>query len=434
MKLQTTLEFVILLSAVASFGVFAISAYSGLLRQQRSAYASVINRSADVNVPADVPSEANSTIFLYASMPNVSYVNKSNALQIVVALQRASALLNLKAIGSQQYGITPSTYSNISVSGTEILPFSVVPTEQGPLNVSVGIEYANGTFIRNLTAESFAVLQGQNQTTQSGYSFSASINRRNESVLYGISNASPIYTVSIWSHCSFIDIYGHQLPIKDQCGGANWYLFVHNNYCYWNYYSPALTYCVELFPTNTSVRQVQASQSYEYNITLSLWNRSETLSSEIGNTNKISTVVGAGGTSCGTASVESVSGTGPQDYENYVVVNTTKGRWQTNMSNYNAYQQALNNLVSVMNYYNNTNGNVDAANEAVNALNSTALRFITSGHTTSDDNCNLVVQGSGLRYSCKPLSVLYYSIDAILNHSGAAHQLISVQGSTVNVT
>ncbi len=436
MKAQATLEFIILLSAIAAFGSFAISTYAGLLHQQHAAYLSLLNKSANAAVLASTPSSTGNELFIYASMANVSYVNRSNSLQVVVALPEGTTLLSLKAAGSQQYGVAPSAYYNISASGMDILPFSVVPTAQGPLNVnmSADIAYGNGTLTRNLTVESFAVPPGSNLTAPTNIELSASIDRHNESVLYGISNAIPVYTVSMWSHCSYVNVWFQQLSIQDQCGYASWYFFQHNSDCYWNDGGLPITYCVALTPTNTSVRQVQSRQSYAYSITISLSNRSTVLRSDINSIATTFPVLGPGGKSDGNASIEGVSGTAAQGYSNYMVLNTTRSRWQVNVGDYNAYQQPLNNFESIMTYYNNTNGNVGAIGEAMGALNSAASTFIASSPAASTDSCEIVVQGSEWYYACAPFSPLYYSIDARLNLSGIAHQLLSVQGSTINVT
>jgi hypothetical protein len=436
MRSQTTLEFVILLSAIAAFGSFAISVYAGLLRQQHTAYFSLLNGSMNTTALVNASSSTGSEPFLYASMANILYVNRSNSLQVVVALPESATLLSLKATGSQQYGIAPSAYYNISASGMEILPFSVVPTVQGPVNVGISadIAYGNSTIARNLTVESFAISQGANLTALVNGELSTSIDRHNEYVFYSISNATPVYTAEMWSFCSRVNMYYQQRPIQFQCGNANWYFFEFDPYCYWDNGGLPRTYCVELTPTNTSVRQMQSQQSYAYNITVTLFNRSTALYSDINSTAAVFPVLGADGKDYGDASVEGVSGTGTQAYSNYMVLNTTESRWQTNMSDYSAYQQALNNLVSVMDYYNNTGGDVDSISEAISALNSTALRLIASNLAVNTNDCDIIVQGPKWYYSCKPFSLLYYNIDARLNMSRVVHQLLAVQGSTVNVT
>ena len=369
-------------------------------------------------------------------MSNVSYVNKSNPLQVVVALPAGTKLLSLKAEGMQQFGIAPDAYYNISAIGMDILPFSVVPTVQGLVNIGIRAEiaYGNGTVIRNMTVESFAVLQGSNITAPTYLGLSASIDRHNESVLYGVSNAIPIYTVSMWSHCSFVNMWFQQRPIQYQCGNANWYFFGDDPYCYWNNGGLPITYCVELTPTNTSIRQVQGRQSYAYNITVSLSNTSTALHADINGTATTFSVLGADGKSHGNASVTEVNGAATQGYGSYSILNTTSSRWQANASDYSAYQQALNNLDSVMAYYNNTSGNVETISEAMEALNSASSGFVTSAPAANVDNCNIVVQGPEWHYACAPLSPLYYDIDARLNLSGVVHQLLSVQGTTINVT
>jgi hypothetical protein len=432
MRAQTTLEFVILLSAIAAFGSLAIGTYAGVLGKQKAAYGSIIN---NTTATASAPTYASGSPFLYASMPSISYLNRSNPLQVIVALPVGATLTSLKAVGAEQYGIVPSAYYNISAPGTEILPFSIVPSVQGPVsvNMSAEIAYANGTLARNLTAVSFAVPQGTDTAALADGGFSAMIARHNESVLYGISNATPVYEAKMWSHCSAINGAGGQFPLQWQCGNANWYFFGFDTTCYWNDGGRPITYCVELVPTNTSSRQVQYQQSYAYNVTLALFNGGADLYSDLNSTDPESQVFGSGGKDYGIADVEGVSGDGGLGYGDLMMLNNTQKEWQANMSEYDAYQQALNNLISTMEYYNNTGGDPGAAAQDISGLNTTALKLTLQGTQSGNGNCS-VVGNAVWHYACKPAYPLYYSIDARLNISGLSNQVLSVQGSTVNVT
>ena len=238
----------------------------------------------------------------------------------------------------------------------------------------------------------------------------------------------------MWSHCSYVNMFFQQSSIKSQCGDANWYFFGFDSNCYWNNGGLPITYCVKLMPTNTSVRAVQSGKSYDYNITVSLFNNRAAFYSDLNRTSAAFPMIGSDGNNYGNETVESVSGADTQSYDSHVILNTTASRWQTNTSDYSTYQQALNNLDSVMSYYNNTSGNLDAIREAMSAFNSTALRLIEMDHVFNTDGCSIMVQGPEWHYSCKPPSPLYYNIDARLNPGSTVNQLISVQGSTINVT
>lgn len=427
---QTALEFLVILAAVSAFGVFAIGTYSGLAHQQRSAYLSALNHSAGSNVP-DSAHGAEAEPFLYASIQNVSYVNRSSALQVVVALPGSGRISSMEVAGAHGYGVFPGAYYNRSFSGIEILPFSIVPSSPGPLDIEISakIEYGGRIATKNLTAQSFAVLQGPG-TGPAQAGFTASISRHSESILYPLSNATPAYTARMWSHCSFLDFFYHQMSLQVQCRSASWYFFMFDAYCG----QGPRTYCVELDPTNTSVRSIRQQQLYAYNVTLSLYNGSAALYADLSSARNASVLMGLDGNGHGNAEVESVSGTGAQPYLAYVALNTTGSSWLADSSAYGAYAQSLNNFISMMNYYNKTGGNVDAISEAISALNATTKRLIAPLPLEGMPACILSVQGAQPYYSCKPVSPLYYEIRASLDPSLAAPQLLSVQGSTINVT
>ena len=237
----------------------------------------------------------------------------------------------------------------------------------------------------------------------------------------------------MWDHCSWMDWGYHQLPIGAQCGNANWYFFTFDSWCYWNHGDAYRTHCVELYPTNTTSNRIQDSQSYSYNTALLLYNSTARLGSNFTNYKNISTLSDNSGKAYGNASVAGVSGIGPQPYNNYVVLNTSGTERAVNMSYYSAYLEELNNLYAQMSYYNNSDGDPSTAQQYIDALNSAAQSLINSP-AAYNQYCNVAMRLNKSYYSCKPLSGLYYVINASINRTlYNSSQSISVQGSTVNV-
>lgn len=418
---QTALEFIILLSAVSAFCVFALGAYAGVIGQQRSVYLDMLNYSPNSTAVNSLP-DAVTAPYLFASMPNVSYVNKSSTLHVVIAAQGEADLLRLEVDGTPGYGVVPQGYYNSSVSGVEVFPFSVVPTAPGPLspNIRVELKYGGNTVTENLVAQSFAVPFSLYSNGSLPTWLSAGISRHNESVLYSLSNATPVYVASMWSYCGF----------NSYCG-AGWHFTSFSDNCYWNHNGKPESYCVELDPTDTSARTLQAQPAYAYNITLSIDNRSLALSANLSSSASASALKTTNGMVYGNATVLSVSGaSAPPDY---VVLNTTASAWIANSSAYAAYSQSVDSLISMLNYYSTSGIDLGSVSEAMSALNDTVARLTASRASTSQ-SCNIYSAGLEQYCSCTPSSLLYYEIAANLSSDDANSQLLSVQGSTINVT
>jgi hypothetical protein len=430
MRAQTTLEFVIILSAVASLSVFVIGAYFGLTNAQKPFYEKALNQTWTSNATYNPGGNAGSAEELYASIANLTYVNRSNSLEVIIASNMT--VPKVYVVSAQDVAVTPEAYYNVSPDGISVLTFSVVPKAPGPVDLTAVADFAYANASSN--ADTYAAQPSASPVYQWNPEFSASLSSRNESVYYSIGPPKPVYTVSMWSHCSWETWWTDvQESITTQCGDANWYFWEFDPNCYWNHDIYFATYCVRLNPTNTSFSSIQDTQQYGYNATLVLYNGTMRLGASLNNLNGTSALTGSDGRVYGSANITGVSGAGPQAYSDYILMNTSGSERIVNMSYYETYSQYMNGLYSLMNYYNNTQGDSSSAAQEMSYFNSSSMDFINSP-AAQEQYCGIMDSGGNVVYSCKPLSGLYYdinvSIDPLVFDS---NQTLSVQGSTINL-
>ena len=317
MRAQTTLEFLILLSAAASLSVFAIGVYSNIAGAQKPFY-QLLEQAPVANSSSNVPAQPGGNGSIYASVADVVYVNKSNSFEVAIISPSPANVAEVHVTGNPGVTVIPDGYYNVSTDGLAILSFSVIPKTPGTITLNAVAEFSgsNGSAAVSAYAETYAVQPGANGTAQQLPEFAASLSRHNESILYGISGGTSAYTASMWSHCSDLGWSDSQLPLKNQCGDANWYFWQFDPGCYWNQGIYYMTYCVKLNPTGTVVSSIQNSQSYSYNMSLLLYNGTERLTANMSSAKNKSLLAEADGQIGGNAVITGVSGIGPQLYNN----------------------------------------------------------------------------------------------------------------------
>ena len=218
-KLQTSVEFMVILAAVAGFSVFVLGLYVNLNNAQHSAYQDVMSYSQEK--PNSISTNSiyvdNST-YLYASIPVVVYLNQSGQLSVVYSYPSTYNLesINAFAIGSAAVEVMPSQYANTGCTGLCTLQFSVVPEGVGPINITVAMHLVSGSNLmtKNITVYSYSTLppgSGYNYTPYALY-----IGRKSESIRYqALEQANVIQINHYGPECGFS-------PLKVECNGYTW--------------------------------------------------------------------------------------------------------------------------------------------------------------------------------------------------------------------
>ena len=435
MKQQSSFEFVILLGAVVSLSVFTLGIYSKLHAQQESVYSKIMQANT-TNRTSTLQSDPNS-YYIYPTVQSVSYLNTSGDIYVVFSVP-ANSSLSITATDNKSL-IYPDSYNVNSGDGVGIVSIPFVPksTGQHTINITAKVNSRNTTKSYSFSEYTMVLEQNQSIYTTPVYStVSASISKRNESLLYHINTATPLYSITEWSHCSEYDFFNRPLPISDQCGGADWYFWEFSNYCY-TMGSHTMTYCIKLNNQPTSVSDISNSHSYLYNITLSVYNGSTYWKSILSSYNSSSGMYDGKGNTVGNAMVSgSIGGSGTQPYTEYVVLNGTEGIGYANMTAYNTYEQLLNNAMSLLDYYNNTGisgSSWASVQQAISSFNTESGTFADSYSHSS--NCYIRDVNNMYYFDCPPFSVLEYgNITAVLsNKVYSGNQSIMYEGSVINV-
>ena len=435
MRLQTSLEYILILAAVASMAVAVMGAYNGFaVRQKASIYGLIGNETGSRQLngsaaPAGYPA------YLYAQMPSLIYLNRSSSLYLVFSLPGGSSISYAEAESPAWVSVLPGAYRNVSGS-VGLLSFSVIPRAQGQFAIHLLVQLAgiNSTF-RNITVQGYSALPAQLNASEPPATLSASIVRHNESVLFGVSMPNQTLYATEWSHCIETNFWGNPLPTGQQCGGAQWEYFQWSTSCDQGAWLDTVTYCVELLGTNTSVSTIGQSQSYSYNITLGLHGGGLNLSSNLSSTRNSSPLM-SGGLAYGNATVHGQPvGDAPQPYYDLVVLNTPGGLRAANQSGYYAYRQALDSFVSTMDYYNGSSpADPSPIQTAMGAFN-LASRQLSDSPQAGLQGCGMVRLNGSVSYACRPFSPLVYGNITAYVHGGlaAGNQSLFVDGSAINV-
>ncbi|MGC8669835.1 MAG: hypothetical protein ACP5TL_01625 [Candidatus Micrarchaeia archaeon] len=429
MKVQTTLEFIILLAAVASFSTVLLSIYSGFVKGQKSTFSVLSNSLNEKQGNASIYIKPSSPFFVDAIIQNTTYVGIESTMQGVLYIPQNATVLILKA-SSSNAAVEPSEYHNIS-SGIYVLPFKVIPLKPGQiiLNLTAIVDYPNAQHVNNVYALTYATMPNG---TSGASDILISIDRIYESTNYGLNMLGNIQNISVSSHCSYVNIWGNELPLKEECGNtASWYLWVGSWYCTWlqGSQSDTLTYCFYSHSSNDTVYSIDTNSTYSYNITLDLHEGNLSLSANLSN-GSTKAPLESDNVAYGSASISNVSGLSYNPGHGYFVIGKPEGKCVVNASTYLLYQQTLLNVQDALAYYNNTSpdsSTLSSLLQKVNALDSEANKLYNT-KCTSIENC---LAGSNT-VSCKPLPYLYYVINA--NIIGSGTYQTDYEGSTIKVS
>ena len=309
MKMQTSLEFILLLSAVALFSVFILSQYLHLQNAQKAAYGTLDNQSLYAGEPVNAVVNYSDGISMTPIIANTSYVGKSNNLELVLSYPQSYSFTSLKLVSSPNASILPPSLANLQYSPIEVLTFTYIPASAGELRISAYgvLKDANSSLNITATSYTYAMPQNASRNGSSGNSFVAEITGRNESILYPISTLDRIGTVTTWSHCAYHDFWGNREPEPAQCGGNTWGVIYFDNNCnqFWQGGNDRYI-CFKRNMSNDAASALEPQQSYSYNAVLSIGNSTLSLTAPFSDAMKgIALYNGSGGVE-GNAIVESV--------------------------------------------------------------------------------------------------------------------------------
>ncbi len=431
MRLQTTIEFVLVLAAVSAFALSALGAYGRVHGLQMSAYADLGGSGAAPAAFANAPYSDNSYLIL-AELPSVLYTNSASEMQVVLSLPVGAeiASLRLNASGASLYA---GTYNAIASQGVNVFYADIIANTPGPVEARASARVLFGGTARTISAvaRSYAVPAAQPSQSKE---MSVSISRRYEAVAYGVAAGSNIFTLRQTSRCSLVNFDGGYLPLQAQCPGAQWDFWIFSDVCYYDYGVLTRTYCI--YKSNTSSRYAAAlpAHAYLYNITLALLYGGAQLVANLTQESGAARLAYANGSVAGHANITNVSGASSVPYGALGVLSDEAGARIVNATRYSVYQDALDSALGTLGYYNGTGigpAAMSSIEQSIGSYNDAARAFAASA-AANQTACALRGSGGSYALACAPAAPLYYYI--VANVPGvAADQSIVYEGSTVEV-
>ena len=440
MKLQTSLEFIVLLSAVALFSVFVLSQYLHLQGAQKAAYETLDNQTLYNMHGSNTTTGRTGSINLIPVISNVSYINESGSLEVVVAYPQSYSLGRIRISSMPNTSILPPELIDVPYSSIDALTFSYLPTRAGQLKFTIIGTFSNASgSILNVTEDAYTyVLQhGAVGNTSAGDNFIATINNRNESVFFPIAQQNNVGSIYSWSHCAYHNTSGREKELW-QCGSNTWGVIVSDGTCnrfWWD--GQDRYYCFAENKTASKAGALTPQQSYAYSAAISLGNASDTLEANLTSQSRSANLYFKNSTPAGKIYVNSTY-TGailPPPYQVYAVLNNSGNDTAVNYTYYGNYSNTKASLVNLLNIDNNTWVGSDTLNYIQKTL-AHLLNYekvLLGAKSIQSGGCLFYPLRSPAAYSCRPTMPFSYDITAFIDGYNGPNQSVQYQGSSIEI-
>lgn len=415
MKQQTSLEFLIISGAISVLILFSIMQYGGIVRQYKNSPASISN---NYSVPAD-PTYYQEP-FLKASIPVLSFAGNQNELSLSAfgcSNGTISAYINSTTATFSTYNLTQNFYNVWTYED------SFVPSP-GLNKVRLNyVLYCNGSKYNGSDELSTVSSQANMQTPYSAY-----ISERNETIDYG-SQHQEVLSLGGSAHCTYENFFYTPYSIQFQCGSMSaWQYQISSSICSSNGGSLTETVCVVPAPSGYNISMNQHPSGYSYRANLTITGPYQ-LHSRISSLDKENPVY-SGGHVVGNISVENVSSEQPNP-QSVLILGQKTG--YINYTYLSGYEQARNNLFSLLAYYNSSFVSPDIASQIQQEV--AAYDFYESKLTAAANNstpAHCSIQNESM--ACPAQYPLYYMMNmAISPRYVYQNQTISYEGSVIRV-
>lgn len=415
MKQQTSLEFLIIAGAIGILVLSSIMQYGWIVRQYKNLPASTSN---NYSVPAD-PTYYQKPL-IKASIPALSLPDNQNELSLSAfgcSNGTIFAYINSATATFSTYNLTQNFYNVWTYED------SFVPSP-GLNNVRLNyVLDCNGSKYNGTDELSTVSPQANLQTTYSAY-----ISGRNETIDYAVQKQQ-VFSLVGSAHCTYENFFYTPYPIQFQCGSISaWQYRILSSICSSNGGSPTETVCVVPGPSGYNISTSQHPSGYDYQANLTIMGPYQ-LRSRISSSNKENPVY-FDGQVIGNLSVENVS------YEQANQQSVLMSGQRTGYINYTylrGYEQARNNLFSLLAYYNSSFVSSDIASQIQQEV--AAYDFYESQLTSAASNstpAHCYIQNGSME--CPAQYPFYYMVNATISPRYVyQNQTISYEGSVIRV-
>ncbi|MGC8662445.1 MAG: hypothetical protein ACP5RT_01515 [Candidatus Micrarchaeia archaeon] len=402
MKIQTSLEFLLIISAISLLLFLTLGIYASRTSQDIKLLNLGMNDLRS-NTTLDSFGQFNLSFF----MPFNTVVGNSYTLDYVAICPNGLLKISLSS--------EDVSFSKDVVSGKiyNILTgyVYIIPKTAGENNVTISYNASCGkSYYGSLELSTYAYQNNQNQSqNQSASSFS--IYNRKEFLVYNYSDSSNINNLNIWGHCTYYPPGVQNTSTTSECMNRNSWDFNDINY-YCDNLNRGLQYTTCIAPTISqyNISYVYANQySFLYSFSLIIYYKGMLLHSSFNSTN--CTAVLYGNKIVGKACISSVSGVGSLGYLD--IISGPSGQGAANMTLYQSYIEAKNNLYSTLSFFNSTyvnSGELAQINNAINYYEKASENLEKGGY---EQIYGCIAKENYIM--CKPAYPISYTIDVRLN-------------------
>ncbi|MEM3236861.1 MAG: hypothetical protein QXT89_00920 [Candidatus Micrarchaeaceae archaeon] len=343
MKIQTSLEFLLVLGAIGTLTVTVVGIYSSKMHYEQAIFSNVISNSSPTNLT--ISKMQASKIYVIPYLPlNTTIYQQSQLYIAVYGCTNGTAEFHLSS-NSMAFAAS-NLHSQLSGVGMLTTEFEPLKVGANIANINYSIECNNHTESNETSLSTFSTESLQ------GSQLSARISNRHEYINYPFESKTGLFALKEWSHCTYHDFWGNPLPTLYQCGANAWSYMVFSGYCYTNDEGQTVTFCIAPYSTGVNLSYVSASDmGYSYNFTLSIYALNNIFSGNLSSTSRTSEIF-LGKSVVGNATVLNVSGI--STFSNEEILSEGNHSGIANSSAYTWYVQAKNNLYSILGYYNDS--------------------------------------------------------------------------------
>jgi hypothetical protein len=423
MKVQASLEFILITSAIAVLSLSVISLYGKNLAVQRTLLGAISNATPqNYNQLPKANDTDNPQIAVYAPVNSTSY--GSSNLQIT-AYGCTYGTVNL-TLTSPSVFFANNEYS-VKMFEVAVLSIPFEPLLQGPNAIDVRYDLSCG----NATESGSESLSTYARPSSGGFStpaYSAYISNRSEEVRYALEPPSQVINLTEWSHCTDSNFWGTIYPISEQCGASAWGYMAFSGYCYYTKAVSATSMqCIAPVATGYNTSGIRGSANYTYGFSLAVSSPFGVMRAKISGPGPSNLTLD--NETVGSASVASVGFSGqPPDV---TLITSGNGYSVANSTALAQYLQAKNNLYGTLGYYNSTS--VDDPTQS--SIQQTISTFISASEflRASEPGAAACVVSDGA-YVCEPISPLTYVIDVNVSRNLLGeNQTLYYLGSEINL-
>ena len=435
MKLQTSLEFMLLLGAVSAFSVGIIALYENFAGLQSASYNALTTAENGTNTTYYAAAPSASEVRVYMLAPRTMQYGSWSQIEIaIISPKNYSAEVRVSSPGAY---VSEASLSDNALSGFTTFYTYLKPEYPGVVAIHASYKVSgNGlSHVGAINESSIAVYANSSSGGTSTEAYSAYLKPGYEAALYNETPIGNLTYLTETNHCSYINWMGRQLSIQQQCGSAKWYFWTFSDPCYYNHGVMTATYCVYENNYPASLYSANPKPHYRYNISLIVINATARLKAYLPSHGLSSPLSYQNGTQAGSVTVSGIPSSSSQIAGFQVSMQGKNATGIVNASTYGEYIQSLNSIDGILGYYNGTGisqSEQDTLQQSMSMYNSMSGSLYAS-KTYVPQGCNYSLSGNYPFMECGLGSELEFQNISVEISGSAANQTIDYEVSLIEI-